>query len=250
MKNNYSFKGIQLACLLSFTILSIPLYAQRDEQLWLDFQLDYPFANQYLLETTASYQTLLSKEDKWRSLSLTPTFEFLAFRRFDFLLNVPMAYTLQTTDVNSFEMAPSLGIRFHISQGKRINARLIYKLEERFFYQMETKDWETSNRSRLKGEVWISINGPNLFTDKVWYAILDYEEYFVTDQQLDERYANRRRGRIGAGYRLDYKNRFELIYTRQSSRNEIEGEYISNDNVFQLRYKIFLNPAKPVTTNR
>ena len=98
---------------------------------------------------------------------------------------------------------------------------------------------------RLKGEATISINGPNLFRDKLWYAIIDYEQYFVSDQQLEERYANRRRARIGLGYRLNYMHRFEMIYTLQSARDEISESFISTDNVIQLRYKMFLNPAKP-----
>ena len=56
-------------------------------------------------------------------------------------------------------------------------------------------------------------------------------------------------GRIGVGYRLNYKHRFDLIYTMQSSRNEIEGEFISSDNVIALKYKMFLNPAKPASTD-
>lgn len=236
--------------LVSLFLVIVPANAQRDEQLWIDYQLDYPFANQYLFEVTASYQTLLSKEDKWRSISVTPTFEYLAFKSFDFLANLPMVYTLQSSGSSSAEIDPSVGVRFHITQGRRINTRLIYKLEERIFRTVETKDWQTSTRSRIKAEAWISINKSDLFNDKLWYAILDHEEFIVFDQQLDERYANRRRGRIGLGYRLDYKNRFELIYTRQSSRNEIDGAYISNDNVIQLRYKMFLNPPKPVAPDQ
>jgi len=229
---------------------SFSLFAQRNEQLWFDFQLDYPFANQYLFEVTTSYQTLLTNEDKWRSLSVTPTFEYFIFRRIDFLANVSMAYTLQSDTVKSFEVAPSLGARFHITQGKRIDVGIVYKMEQRLFHQVEVPDWDTSNRSQIRAETWISINGPNLFRDKLWYARIDYEEFIVTDQQLEERYANRRRGRIGFGYRKDYKNRFELIYTRQSTRNELDGEYIANDNVIQFRYKIFLNPAKPIKSDQ
>nr|HPH47652.1 hypothetical protein [Chryseolinea sp.] len=81
-------------------------------------------------------------------------------------------------------------------------------------------------------------------TDNLWYAILDYEEFIVLDQQLDERYANRRRGRIGVAYRLNYKHRFELTYTLQSSRNEIDGDFVSNDNVIQFKYKLYLNPKR------
>ena len=233
-----------LLTLASLTFFSTNLYAQRDDQLWFDVQVDHPFANQYFAEVTTSYQNILSAEDKWRSINVTPTFEYAAFTRFDFLFNAPMAYTLQTTSTNTFEVNPSVGVRFHITQNKRIDTRLIYKFEERFFYQIENSDWSTSTPNRIKAEARICINKPNLSTDNLWYVIFDYEEFIVFDQQLEERYANRRRARLGLGYRLDYRNRFELIYTRQSSRNEIEGDFTGGDNVFQLRYKFFLNPSK------
>jgi hypothetical protein len=243
--NNLHKFFLRLLCLIVILFFSKinDSFAQRHEQLWFDFQLDYPFGGQYLFETTASYQTLLSSEDKWRNVNVTPTFEFMGFRRLDFTFDLPVGYTMQVEGVNSFELVPTLGLRFHLSQNRRIDSRIFARLEERFFYQIEDDDWDRSNRFRLKGEAFVAINRPNIFTDNLWYAIIDYEEFFVVDQQVKERYANRRRGRIGLGYRMDYKNRFEIIYTRQSSKNELEGEFISGDNVIQLRYKIFFNPA-------
>lgn len=122
--------------------------------------------------------------------------------------------------------------------------RDVWRYQTRAFQQLETKEWDVSNRTRLRGEIYFSINGPNLFTDKLWYAFADYEEFLVLDQQLDERFANRRRGRVGVGYRLSYQHRFDLSYTAQSSRNEIEGEFLSTDNVIQFKYKLYFNPPK------
>lgn len=224
-----------------------PAANSQPQQLWLDYQLDYPFANVYLFEVSASYQTNVS-ENKWRTLSINPTFEWQSLQYLDVLVNLPVAYTLQTENYNSFGFDPSLGARVHLTQNRRVTSNIILKLEQRIFQNIETGDWDHSNRSRIKGEVLVSLNGPNLFQDKLWWAILDYEEFIVTDQQLEERYANRRRGRIGLGYRLNYGKRFELLYTWQSSRDEIEGDFISLDQVFQLRYKMFLNPAPTPTT--
>jgi len=218
----------------------------QHQQLWLDYQLSYPFANQYLLEMTTSYQTVLTETDKWRSFSVSPTFEYMFLSNLDLIVEVPVGYTLQAEDYNSFETILSLGARWHITQNRRVNVRLLYRTEKRFFKNLEENTWDSSTRGRLKAETTISINGPNLYQDNLWWAILDYEEFFVADEQVNERYANRRRGRVGLGYRLNYKHRFEVIYTLQSSRNEIEGEFISNDNILQLRYKMYLNPSKPV----
>lgn len=223
---------------------AIPAVAQKHQQLWFDYQLDHPFANQYLLEVTTSYQTVLADSGKWRSMSISPVFEYQYINRLDLMVGAPLFYTNQTVSYNTFEIAPYVGARFHVTQNKRVDSRLIFKLEERFFRNLETHSWEESNRMRLKAEAWISINKINLYQDNVWYAILDYEEFVVVDEQVNERFANRLRARFGIGYRMNYKNRFELIYTLQSSRNEIHGDLISNDNVLQLRYKMFLNPGK------
>jgi hypothetical protein len=227
------------------SLISIPVAAQSDEQVWLDFQLSYPFGGRYLLENTTSYQTLLSKDDQWRSFSLSPTFEYSILRRLDLLSEVSVSYTLQQEGYNSWDIMPMVGARFFITQNKRIDTRLVLRYQTRYFHQVEGGDWDISNRTRIRAEILAALNGPNLFLDKLWSVLADYEEFIVLDQQVNERYANRRRARVGLGYRLSYKHRFELSYTLQSSRNEIEGNFVSSDNVIQFKYKLYLNPAKP-----
>jgi len=237
------------ACLMLLTLSSLKLSAQRDHQLWLDYQIDVPFANKFLFEATVSYQSLLSQDDKWRSFSVSPTLEYVFFTWLDLTAEVPLGYTFQADNNNTFEISPIVGGRFHITQNRRINTRFLMRYQQRSFRQVEAEDWDYSNRVRLKGEVSVSINHTNLFADKLWYAMLDYEEFFVLDQQLDERYANQRRLRLGLGYRLNYKHRFEVNYAWQTSRNEIEGEFAATDNLIWLKYKMFLNPSKPKPPN-
>ena len=214
----------------SFCMIARETQAQG-QQLWLDYQVDYPFANDYLFQLGGSYQSSIAAENKWRNVMLTPTFEWGPFQFLDFIATAPMYYTVQTNDYNSFEIDPSLGFRYHITQNRRISSRLIFKFEERILRDLENEDWETSTRMRLKGEIFVSLNGPNLFQDNLWWTILDYELFYVTDEQLNERYANRHRGRVGLGYRLNYRNRFEVIYVLQSSKDEINGEVHRLDNV-------------------
>lgn len=233
---------------LSITLLillsRVPLSAQ-DEQLWLEWQLSHPFGGRYLLENTTTYQSLLSKEDKWWSFSISPTFEYSILRRLDLLSEVAVSYTIQKEDASSWDIMPMVGGRFFITQNKRVDTRLVLRYQMRYFKQVEADDWDISNRTRIRGEIFVAINGPNMFGDKRWYVLADYEEFIVLDQQVEERYANRRRARLGLGYRFNYKHRFELSFTRQSARNQIEGDFISNDNVLQLKYKMYLNPSTP-----
>ena len=233
----YWRSGLSFLC-LSFSLAS---FAQQHEQLWMEWQTSYPFANRYLVENTISYQTVLSQQNKWRSYGVSPVFEYSLIPKLDLTSEVPVAHTLQKVGNNSVEASPLVGVRFYFTQNKKVDIRLIWRYQIRFFHKIEAEDWEISNRSRLRAEAYVSINGPNLFTDKLWYLFTDYEEFIVIDQQVDERFANRRRARIGLGYRLNYRNRFDLGYTWQSSRNEIDGDFISNDHVIQLKYKMFFN---------
>lgn len=216
---------------------------QHGTQLWLDFVIDHPFANQYLFEVETSYQTLLADDSTWRNFSLTPTLEYQFFPNVDLVLSNGLSYTKQTADHDSFESRLTGEFRYHISQNKRVNTRAAFKADKRFFRDIGEGEWEHSSRIRLKAEATIAINHPTLYFDRLWYGITDIEKYFVVDEEVDERYSNRTRIRLGIGYRVDYLNRFELIYTLQSARNQIEEEFKSIDNVIQLRYKMFFNPS-------
>lgn len=240
----------KLFVILVFLFSVVQSQAQRDTQLLLEHQLSYPFGGRYLLENTAAYSTLLNPENKWWSFSTSPTFEMSLVRWLDLLSELGIAYTLQQENTNTFEISPMVGGRFFFTQGKKVDMRFVLRYQLRNFKDVESGDWSNSNRTRLRGEVFVCINGPNLFTDKLWYALADYEEFIVFDHQLEERFANRRRARIGVGYRLSYKHRFELGYTIQNARDEINEEFTGADNVIQLKYKLYLNPAKPQVSSQ
>jgi hypothetical protein len=222
--------------------------AQTGTQFWAEWQVSYPFANRYLVENTFAYQTLLSKGEAWTSLSISPVFEYTLLPAVELISEIPIGRTRQTDNVTTFEISPMIGARFHVTQNRRFNTRILTRFQSRNFQDVATGVWEFKGRFRLRGELTVSINGPNLFVDKLWYAFADYEEFLVVDEQVNERYANLRRARIGVGYRLSYKHRFELGFTWQKSRDEINGTFESIDNVLQLKYKMYLNPPKQLTT--
>ncbi len=240
----------RICLVLAFVLCTVNgSHAQTGQQLWLEWQVSYPFANRYLVENTFTYQTLLSGGEKWSAFSISPTFEYVLLPPIELTSEIPIGYTRQTDSKSSFEVSPIVGARFHITQNKRIDTRILTRFQSRNFQSLETGEWEFKGRFRLKGEIWVSINGPNLFTDNLWYTFVDYEEFIVVDEQVNERFANLRRARCGVGYRLNYKHRFDLIYTWQYSRDEIGGQFTSTDTVIQLKYKLFLNPAKVAVGN-
>jgi len=71
-----------------------------------------------------------------------------------------------------------------------------------------------------------------------------YVEGFFVKDDVEERFANRVRISTGAGYRLNYYLRFEAWYIIQNSRNKIEEDFTSTDNIIRLLAKYYINKAR------
>lgn len=231
---------------LALSLLVQKTYAQ-DEQIWLEYMLNYPFANSFNLENSMVYSTVLSA-DKWRSLSYNPTVEYSLNQNFDFQGAITLDYTNQTQSYNTFEVRPMFGTRIYFTPKRRIQTRLLVRYEMRNLKDLETKDWSTTWRPRLRAETLTPINKNSIHKDKVWYGILDFE-YLYTSSDVEERYANRSRLRMGVGYRFNYSFRFEFIYMIQNSRNQIEDDFATSDNIFRFRFKQYLRKAAPAKTD-
>jgi len=215
-----------------------------NEQLWFEYMLNYPFANSFNLENTLTYSTLLNTP-KWRTLDYNPTVEYSLTNNFDLLAGGTLSYTNQVEDYNTFEARLMIGTKIHFTPNSRILSRLQLRFEQRNFKNLDTKTWETVYRPRARAEFLIPINRKTFFEDKLWYAIADAELLFAVDDDVQERFANRFRLRIGVGYRLSYTSRFEIIYMLQQSKNGIDDSFESSDNVFRFRYKHYLRKSKP-----
>ena len=245
--------GLRGACrILCLTLCGLigpsSLQAQSTNgQLWFEYLLNFPFANSFNLENAFVYSTLLNTP-RWRAFDYSPTFEYSLTPNIDVSLGATLSYTAQAKDFNTLEIRPVAGSRIYITQNRRINTRLLLRLEQRNIQNRTTKEWEAVVRPRARIEGLIAINKKNLFEDDLWYGILDAEWFFTVDDDVNERFANRFRLRTGLGYRLSYTSRFELIYMNQQSKNAIDDTYHSVDNILRFRYKHYiLKERKPAS---
>lgn len=214
-----------------------------NSQLWADYILNVPFARSWLFENELTYKTLISGDDKWRSYNLNPQVERSITKQFDVISSALAAYTSQTNTDDSFEARIMLGTRLYFSPGKRIETRLTTRWENRHLKTIGDDTWQNSNRTRIRAEAIIPINKKTTHENKMWYAIADAEAFIVIDQTLSERFSNRYRFRLGAGYRLGYATRFEAIYNYQISRTEIGDTFDTIDHIIRLRVKHYLRPS-------
>jgi len=215
-----------------------------NEQLWFEYMLNLPFANSFNLENVLTYSTLLNTP-RWRAVDYSPTLEFSLTSNIDLLAGGTLSYTVQVEDYNTFEGRLMIGTKIHFTPNMRILSRLQIRLEQRNFKNLDANTWETVYRPRARAEFLIPINKKTYHEDKLWYGILDAEVLFAVDEDVQERFANRFRLRMGVGYRLSYSSRFEIVYMLQQSKNGIDDSFESTDNVFRFRYKHFLRKSKP-----
>jgi Protein of unknown function (DUF2490) len=220
------------------------LHAQSpNAQLWFEHMMNYPFANSFNLENAVVYSTLLHTP-RWRALDYSPTLEYSLTPHIDLTLGATFSYTLQSEDYNTFEIRPVIGTKIYITQKGRLHTRVLLRLEQRNIQNLDTDEWETALRPRARIEGLMAINKKTFFEDNLWYGIADTEWFFTTDD-VDERFANRFRVRVGLGYRLNYSSRFEFIYMNQQSKNAIDDVEYTSDNIFRFRYKHYLRKSKP-----
>jgi hypothetical protein len=220
-------------------------FAQLDvnSQLWLDYNVVYPFANIWTADAEFSYQTLLSGGEKWRSYQFTPGLQRNMSQRIDLFFSTPVYYTVQDDDYTTVETRISPAARIIFTANRRVESRSVLRHDFRAV-RPTGGDWQISNRTRVSLDFIIALNKPNIYQDGLVYALLDGELFFVLDQNIDERFANLRKARAGIGYRLSYKHRFEAIYQVLKSRTTIDQEFDTRDNIFRLRYIMVLNPPR------
>jgi hypothetical protein len=231
---------------LVFFLLVVPwsLQAQSpNSQFWLEYMLNYPFANAFNLENAFVYSTL-ADTPRWRAFDFSPTLEYSLTPHIDLNVGCTFSYTAQTEDYNTFEIRPVVGTRIHLTPNKRVLTRVYFRVEQRNFLNLDTDTWETVVRPRIRAEALIPISRKSYYDDKLWYGIVDMELLFSKDD-VQERFANRFRARMGIGYRLSYTSRFEFIYMIQQSRSGIDEDYQTSDNIFRFRYKHYLRKKKP-----
>ncbi len=229
---------------LSLIAGSSSLYGQSvNEQVWAEYMGNYPFANSFNFEGAFVYSTVLTSPS-WKDYSFSGTTEWSITQVVEPSAAISVAYTNQTDAYNTLEIRPMIGSRFYLTPASRVQIRLLVRLEQRNFKNLETGEWTQAYRPRIRSEFLIPINQDSYYKDNLWYAILDAEAIFTTND-VKERFANRLRIRTGIGYRLNYSLRFEFIYMLQQSKDEIEDQFTSTDNIFRFRLKHYLRKSKP-----
>jgi len=230
-------------------------HAQTNLQLWGNFTLNWPRSERLAYELDFEPKVLVSAPDdqpSWMNLDVTPNVEYSAKGWLDWVGEAVTGYTKQTDDVNSFEVTPRLGARFHLFsrdrpalRGRRHEmhpkrrpvVRALVRVESRnFIYSGAGSGSDSTVRFRFRFEFLAPLNKSRITEDGTRYFLADWE-WFVPLDDPDERFANRQRIRAGVGYRASGAWRFEGIYMWTRSRDTIGDGFETSDNIIDIRVK-------------
>jgi hypothetical protein len=238
-----SARTFQFTAVLMLLAIQLEAQVQVNRQIWMDYNVAYPFANVWTADAEVSYQTLISGGDKWRSIQFTPGIQRNMGARIDLFASTPVYFTVQSSSYSTVETRFAPGMKFIMSANRRIESRATLRYD---FRAVKTTggDWQFSNRSRIGMDMTVAMNHPTIYNNKLWYLMMEGELFVVLDQNIDERFANLRKLRMGMGYRLNYRNRYEFSYQVHKSRTTIDTPYDTRDTIFRVRWIMVLNAPK------
>ena len=244
------------AGLLSCALLAWPgvARAQLDTQLWGNLTLDWVRSDRLAYEVDLEPKVLLNPsegEADWWCLDVTPNVEYAAKDWLDLVAEGVVGYTRQTDDVNTWEVTPRAGARFHLLSRdvpalldgrerppkRRVVIRNLVRLESRNLVYTGGRSGSSSTfRFRNRLELLAPLNKEKLTKDGVRYLMADWEVYVPTSDP-DERYANKQRFRVGFGYRRNFAWRYQLLYILDRSRNTIDDGFTDSSQSVDFQVK-------------
>jgi hypothetical protein len=226
--------------------------AQTTTQLWGNITINWVKSERLVYELDFEPKALISAPEgdpDWRNLDVTPNVEYSPKGWLDVVADTTFGRTKQTDDLESTEVTPRLGLRFHLfsralrfhpleqAPKRRVELRELVRFESRnFFYSGGDVASESTFRFRNRLEFLVPLNKERISDDGARYWLADWEWYVPLDDP-EERFANRQRIRTGIGYRRSFNWRYELLYIWTRSRDTIDNGFSTTENIVDIRVK-------------
>jgi hypothetical protein len=189
-------KGLpQGMTLIAVLLICAPVAsAQTTTQLWGNLTFNWMKSEHLVYELDFEPKVLLAApegEPDWRNLDVTPNGEYSLRPWLDLVADTTIGWTKQTDDVNSTELTPRFGARFHLfsrarqlrvveqAPRRRLVVRDLVRVEARnFFYSDSDTDSDSTVRFRNRLEFLVPLNKERITDDGVRYFLADWE-WFV-----------------------------------------------------------------------
>jgi hypothetical protein len=147
-------------------------------------------------------------------------------------------YTSNSASSDKIELRPFAGGKVFLPNNLKWNIYNFTRYEYRATQDRNTRDWSSVNRLRSR----FGLELPFASSIKAWkpgsfYGLADAEPYY----RFDKGWVDPFRIRVGVGYIVDERFRFEFIYHAQYTHPSGNSALVYTDNIFRLNIKIGLN---------
>jgi len=221
-------------------------------QLWGNAIFGFPRSEKLYLELDVEPKRQISGADQWGNIDVIPLVEYYPNSWIDLTAETTAGYTNQSSDINTIEVTPRLGIRAHLFTNvwqyfksserlplSRLILATLLRIESRNFWYSNHMGSEHELRLRFRLESKIAINQKKLAYDDTFYIFTDAEYYMPVSNDISERFASKFRFRFGPGYRLKYTNRFELLLIYDFGRDTLDDELDKDALAIDFRFKFY-----------
>ncbi len=221
-----------------------------ETQAWANLILGRFPGEKFYLELDFERKILVTSGPRWKNLDATTLVEYYPNSWVDLTGEATLGSTLQTDDLRSNELTFRFGVRTYFAEhlrshlGRerrplgRISFASLFRLEQRNFWYSDDSPSQNSFRGRVRLEFKAGLNGSDPTADRTWYVLADIESYFDLGEEVEERFAQKARGRLGLGYVFDAKRRLDLLYILDRARDTIEQSPTDTLQAFDLRFRL------------
>jgi hypothetical protein len=225
---------------------------EASNQIWANVILALPQkSDNWYFEIDVEPKLQVKGDQKWANTDATGLVEFYPFRWLDVTGELVGGFTVQNDDVQTLELTPKLGLRLHLISNirelpkvgqfaSRLGLALLLRIEDRNFWYFGTgavEDFSSEWRFRPRLEVRFGINRADRSVPGTWYLFTDAEAFVPLNDKTQETFATKWRFRIGPGYTLNSKWRFELLYIRDGARNTLEEDFWTDVHIVDFRFR-------------
>jgi len=220
-------------------------------QLWGTFTLNWIQSRQFTVGLDIEPRVLISKpasDPAWATLDLTPSVDYMRGDWLDMVGELHVGRTRQTDDLNTTEITPRIGFRFHILSNlanrflnerlpkRRLVVRDYLRFEWRNLYYSNDQPDSSTFRVRNRFELQYPLNRSRVTDDRAVYGLSDVE-LFWTSKDLEERYASKQRARFGIGLRRSRAWTFEGQYVWDRSKSTDTDVRTTADSADDIRVR-------------
>lgn len=244
-----------LLCASSPELAAQEVTEDTSRQLWGNFITAFPRSEKLYLEADAEVATQVSGGgDDWGYVYGTGLAEYYPNDFLDLTGELVAGYTDQNANEDSWEATLRFGLRLHLlrqfvrstfierirkerTSGNRFSIANLARFEYRNFWYdgdlPDSSDWRFRDRIEMK----FAVNRDDLGEDGVWYLIGDVEWFVPLDdaEEAPERFATKRRVRLGLGYRHSYRWRFSALLMADNARDTLDGDVEADARMIDLR---------------